>query len=263
MTHDDDLSAFGDAVAEALRQANAENLDRMRDMVRKLLAKAENAATPAAEAEALTDKAFDIMARYGLTKALLDANDPNADVVGDKHIDVPGPYAGDKVFLLQRICEGLGLRIVLTGTNGPTRRVHLFGMGADLERVDILWTLLLVQCTNELAKHTTPRNVTKVAYTKAFIIGYALEIKRRLQEAAQRARDDVPTTSTGPGVDIVLAGRANQVDKRMREVYPRLRNVKSRRSYNQGAGEAGRAAGQRADLGGQRFGRRAAGALSS
>ncbi|MGH3566379.1 MAG: DUF2786 domain-containing protein, partial [Pseudonocardia sp.] len=51
------------------------------DTVRKLLAKAEGAATQA-EAETYTAKAMELMARHGIDSALLAAATPNSDEIG-------------------------------------------------------------------------------------------------------------------------------------------------------------------------------------
>jgi len=54
------------------------------DRVRKLLAKAEDEGCSQAEAEALTAKAAELMARYGIDRALLGALHPETDKPGDR-----------------------------------------------------------------------------------------------------------------------------------------------------------------------------------
>jgi hypothetical protein len=63
------------------------------ERVRKLLAKAEAAGvTPAeAQAQALTAKAAELMAKYGIDRALLAAARPETDKPGDRVIDIPNP----------------------------------------------------------------------------------------------------------------------------------------------------------------------------
>ena len=58
--------------------------DDLLDRVRKLLAKAEDEGCPAAEAEALTAKAAELMARYGIDRALLGALHPETDKPADR-----------------------------------------------------------------------------------------------------------------------------------------------------------------------------------
>src|SRR4051794_35012987 len=67
------------------------SLDVVLDKVRKLLAKAEDPACSPAEAEALTAKATELIAKYGVDQALLAARDPARDSVVDRMIEVPSP----------------------------------------------------------------------------------------------------------------------------------------------------------------------------
>src|ERR1700735_1225088 len=62
------------------------------ERVRKLLAKAEAEGVTVAEAEALTAKAAELMARYGIDRALLAATRPETDRPADRVIDVPNPW---------------------------------------------------------------------------------------------------------------------------------------------------------------------------
>src|ERR1035437_7569358 len=61
------------------------------ERVRKLLAKAESAGTTPPEAEALTAKAAELMAKYGIDRALLAAARPETDQPGDRVIGIPNP----------------------------------------------------------------------------------------------------------------------------------------------------------------------------
>jgi len=70
------------------------------DRVRKLLAKAENEAVTPPEAEALTAKAAELMARYGIDRARLAATQPDTDKPGNRVIDVDNPWAAVKAHLL-------------------------------------------------------------------------------------------------------------------------------------------------------------------
>jgi hypothetical protein len=122
------------------------------DKVRKLLAKAEDPACTAEEAAAFTDKAAELIAKYGVDRALLAARDPASDSVGDRIVAVAPPYALDKVGLLVAVASALRCRSVRrTGEGHRGFSVHLFGYGSDLERVELLFTSLLVQPAYGLA----------------------------------------------------------------------------------------------------------------
>ena len=74
------------------------------DTVRKLLAKADGAATPA-EAEVYTAKAVELMARHGIDEALLGAAAPYRDEVATCRIPVADPYSAGKARLLATCTE--------------------------------------------------------------------------------------------------------------------------------------------------------------
>ena len=113
------------------------------DRVRKLLAKAEDEGCTPAEAEALTAKAAELMARYGIDRALLGALHPETDRPADRVFDLANPWGDVKGTCWRRSRSALRCQCVQTGRPGP--RLHVFGYASDLERADILFTSLLVQ----------------------------------------------------------------------------------------------------------------------
>jgi hypothetical protein len=122
--------------------------DTMLDKVRKLLAKAEDPGCTPAEAAALNDKAAELIAKYGVDRALLAASTPGVDPVGDRTISIYPPYALDKASLLGVVAHALrcrSVRIKQRTSVGNTYGMHLFGCQSDLERTELLYTSLLVQ----------------------------------------------------------------------------------------------------------------------
>src|SRR2546423_11457106 len=81
--------------------------------VRKLLAKAENEACTQAEAEAFTAKAAELIAKYGIDRALLADTQPDTDRIGDRVIVLDAPYARDKAGLLHTVATALRCKTVL------------------------------------------------------------------------------------------------------------------------------------------------------
>lgn len=245
--------------------------DRMLERVRRLLAKAEGATTEA-ERDAYNSKAAELIARYGIEEALLDAGQATRAMPGDRVVGLDAPYARDKGSLLAAIAVPLGVRAVMR-KGEPARptalSMHLFGMTSDLERVDLLYTSLLVQAAHGLAI-ARPRDSYEsvAAYRRSWMIGFAYSIQQRLvaAEAAARANAEAGTTppgsqrASGPSVSLVLADRAALVDHAMAEAYPRLRTAATRTLSGSGSAE-GAAAGKRADLGGKRVSGRSRRAL--
>ena len=66
--------------------------DKLLDRVRKLLAKAEDESVTPPEAQALTAKAAELMARYGIDRAMLAAARPETDAPASRLIDVDNPW---------------------------------------------------------------------------------------------------------------------------------------------------------------------------
>jgi hypothetical protein len=218
--------------------------DAMLSKVRKLLAKAEDPACTVAEAEAFTAKAADLIARYGVDRALLAARDPASDPVGDRVIELVAPYALDKAGLLAAVAGALRCRSVRR-RDGSGFAMHLFGFASDLERVEILFTSLLVQAAHGLAGAPVPAGDHPAAFRRSWLAGFATAIGERLRRAESVAASD----PSAPSVALVLADRSTHVERRLAEFYPRLRTAGARRLAGSGLSQ-GVAAGRRADLGG-------------
>jgi hypothetical protein len=210
--------------------------------VRKLLAKAEDPACTPAEAEAFTAKATELIAKYGVDQALLAESDPARDPVGDRVVTLDPPYALDKAGLLAAVAVPLRCRVVRRTRDGV--RLHLFGHAADLERVELLFTSLLVQAAHGLAAVPVPAYEHPAAFRRSWLAGFAHAIGSRLTEAEKHAAE------AEPGAELVLVRRSDLVDQRMAEAYPKLRTAARRRLAGSGL-EQGYAAGHAADLGGR------------
>lgn len=224
------------------------------DTIRKLLAKAEGAATPA-EAEAYTEKAVQLMARHGIDEAVAGAARPGHEAIGSARIEMDDPYSAGKARLLGWVASPFGCRCVLHGAyGGRVAAVTVFGHTSDRGRVELLYTSLLLQATSQLVRLRPPDPAESVAaYRRSWLHGFAAEVHRRLtaaQEAAQEAaaREHAGPGTGGPSVALVLADRHERVDRAYAEAFPRL--GRPRRSVLSGSGlGAGVRAGSRADLG--------------
>ena len=218
--------------------------EAMLSKVRKLLAQAEDPACTPAESAAFTAKATELIARYGVDRALLAARDPATDPVGDRVVDVVAPYARDKVGLLAAVADPLRCRCVRR-RQGAGFAMHLFGFASDLERVELLFTSLLVQAAHGLAGTPVPAGAHPAAFRRTWLAGFAHVVADRLWAAEAGA----VVESGAPSVALVLADRSDRVQRRIAEVYPRLRAAAPRRLAGSGFG-SGAEAGRRADLGG-------------
>ena len=236
------------------------------DRVRKLLAKAEDEGCTPAEAEALTAKAADLMARYGIDRALLGALRPETDSVGDRVFDLDNPWAAVKAHLLAGLATALRCQCILLNRREPGSRVHVFGYLSDLERVDILFTSLLVQMARALAAQQVPAyGGGAKAWRRSWMLGYASAVVARVRTAEEAAVASATASEGtgaggGPSAELVLADRTLTVRRQAEHAYPRTR--RTRVTYIGNGYADGYREGQKADIGGAKLRSRPAGALS-
>lgn len=220
------------------------------DRVRKLLAKAEDPGCTPAEAEALNLKAAELVAKYGIDAAMLAASGQVKDTVGQRIIEIRAPYARSKVTLLANIVVMLRGRIITTQTSNVTM-AHIFGFTADLDRIELLYTSLLVQAQYGLIKQRPPHAWESIgAYRRSWFHGFSIAVGTRL-EATERSAQTEHEASTGTSTALVLADRSALVNAAVSETFPSVRDGRPRKLQGSGR-QAGYQAGMQADLGGQR-----------
>ncbi len=228
------------------------------DTIRKLLAKADGAATPE-EAQTYTEKAVAMMARHGIDEALLAASlDPGApgrDEIGTCHIPMADPYSAGKARLLAWTASALRCRAVLHESGGGrVSGVTVLGFGSDRARVELLYTSLLLQAGTQLvALRPAWAGESVAAYRRSWLHGFAVRVHQRLLNAEAAALADTPprpspSAPEGQSVALVLADRTDRVERAYAETFPLL--GRPRRASLSGSGyAAGDRAGTRADLG--------------
>ncbi|MFE6364165.1 DUF2786 domain-containing protein [Streptomyces sp. NPDC057806] len=211
---------------------------RMLTRIRALLAKAEGTGFPE-EAEALTAKAQELMARHSVDEALLAARAPAPDAPGACRIGVEPPYEQAKAVLLDAVADANHCRAVWNDAVGFSTVV---GFEADLEVVELLYTSLLVQAQTamtkaEAAQRAGGRKRTKT-FRQSFLAAYAHRIGTRLARAAE--------TQVSDDLLPVLASREVAVTTRLDQMFPRtttsrLRGVTDAAGWTEGAEAADQA----------------------
>src|ERR1035438_3083416 len=222
--------------------------------VRKLLAKAEAAGVTPAEAEAFTAKAAELMARYGIDRALLAATRPETDQPGDRVIDIPNPWARVQAHLLCGLASAMRCQCVVLPTSGPGSRIHVFGYVSDIERADVLYTSLLVQMWQGMAGADVPAwTRSPRAWRRSWLLGFATAVVSRVRAAEQQAaaQATAPAAEPGPSAALVLADRRQVVRRAIEQAFPLTR--KTRLTYSGSGYGTGYAKGQQADLGAPRL----------
>jgi hypothetical protein len=223
---------------------------KLLDRVRKLLAKAEAEGVTPPEAEALTAKAAELMARYGIDRARLGAHSQQ-DRPGNRIIDIDNPWAQVRAHLLAGLAGAMNCQCVLLSTSKPGARIHVFGYASDLERADIMYTSLLLQMASALRKTAVPIGVRSVrAWRRSFLLGFVTAVILRVKSAEERARGVAKTEDygkDGPSTALVLADRAVVIRTQLQQAYPTTR--RTRITYSGRGYSSGYAQGQRADIG--------------
>lgn len=221
--------------------------------IRALLAKAEST-TYAEEAEALTAKAQELMTRYAIDEAMLAKASGDRSKIIRKSIKVYAPYSEAKSSLLFAISRANDCQAVYYGSP-KLRIVDIVGYESDIEFTETLFTSLLVQQAKELGRAIRHKasHVHGKTFTNSFMLGYASEVQRRLQESKRAATASYEAT-TGTSTALVLRDKKQEVDREYNRLFPNTRTKTNNSSINGGAYGAGREAGARASFGGQSVG---------
>jgi len=220
------------------------------DRIRKLLAQAEDAAVTPAEAEAFTAKAAELMARYGIDRALLAATRPETDQPADRVITIPNPWAAIHAHLLCGIAAAMRCKCILPGT-GHAARVHVFGYASDIERAELLYTSLLIQLHHALVATRPPEWTTSVrAWRRSWMLGFCTAVIARVRAAEQHAAQHATAGDEATGghrAEVLLASREQVIAARAAAVYPVTRTART--TYTGTGYRDGYAKGNQADIG--------------
>jgi hypothetical protein len=236
--------------------------ERMLSRIRALLAKAESTEF-AEEAEALSARAQELMAKYSIDHALLAARAGEKEIASGRRIAVDNPYESPKTTLLNVIAEANRCRAIWARDVGL---VTVVGFPPDLDAVELLFTSLLVQADTAMLRAGGKRDEVGRSRTRAFrqsfLVSYAIRIGERLAEAtthaehAAMAEQEAGAAAEGAaapatGTDLVpfLAARREAVDDTVDELFGgRLTRGRSARVTDAEGWASGRAAADMASL---------------
>lgn len=206
--------APGEPLAGPGRQDAEDN--RALERVRALLAKAESTTFPE-EAEALSAKAQELMAKYSIDRAAAAgaAGPHSCDEVPEAvRLAVDDPYAMAKALLLQHVAKANRCESVWDKGFGYAT---VFGYLDDLNSVEMLYTSLLVQADSAMVsygKRSSPE-ARKPGFRKSFLIGYASRIGSRLEEIKSGAE-----AAAGSSLLPVLRNRDKAVKEACEQAIP-------------------------------------------
>jgi len=249
--------------AAGTRTVGPQPTDTLLARVRKLLAKAEAVGVTPAEAQALTAKAAELMAKYGIDRALLAAERPETDHPADRVLDIDNPWARVQAHMLCGVASAMRCQCVVLPRVEAGARIHVFGFASDIERADVLYTSLLVQMWQGLVAAQVPSwSRSPRAWRRSWLLGFATAVVSRVREAEHNAACAATSSAAASGskATLVLADRRQVIRRNIEQAYPLTR--KTRLTYSGNGYGAGYAEGQKADIGSTRLRAGAARALS-
>jgi hypothetical protein len=229
---------------------------RLLGKIRALLAKAESTEF-AEEAEALSARAQELMAKYVIDHALLAAETGCTEEPGGRRIAVDNPYEAPKASLLQTVAQANRCRVVWSKELGL---VTVIGFLADLDAVELLFTSLLVQANSAMLRAGAKRDAYGRSRTRtfrqSFLVSYAIRIGERLSEATghaeqQAAAEQAAANGGGGGKDLVpfLAARHQAVDDAVDAMFgDTLTTSRATRATDAEGWQSGRVAADMASL---------------
>lgn len=218
---------------------------RVLERVRGLLAKAESSTFPH-EAEALTSKAQELMARHSIDLAMVDRVGAAHDAIA-RTVRLDRPYVSAKAVLLGKVARANRCR---SAWDPHTEVATIVGHEADVDATELLFTSLLVQASVAMAAEGSRvdhvgRSRTK-SFRRSFLLAFAVRIGQRLAEASRRAEAD-GAVDYGEDLLPVLASRDAEVEQAFQKVFPHLERSRIAASNAHGW-RAGTAAADRARL---------------
>lgn len=224
------------------------------EQIQKLLLKAQT--TTPEEAELLTAKAEELMLKYGIDRALL-----NARSTGDKEriqklkIPLQGIYATAYMDMMYSVAMAFGtVRAYYTSWKKTDVDFTIIGFESDVSQLQVLLASLQLQVV--VALNTWTKSVNMSTYTpmekfkarRTFVRAFGSGAATRIAKARVTAVKDAEATT--PGTELVLRDRLQAIDDFMNVNVGKLKKSRSREKHGgYDASTAGYAAGKNANTG--------------
>jgi hypothetical protein len=209
------------------------------------------------ERESFQDKAFDLIEKFGIDQALLNAKAEIKQKPTHMTFTITGAQARYRVVAFNSIAKALHCRSVNTNYGSSYYRniheVEVFGFESDLNILVMLWTSLQLQGFQEVKQikgevevvfaglGTVKKKVSTKAKRNSFWVGFGYKLMHRIEEAEKRV-------ATEPGTDLVLYNRDQEVEDAKNAAYPDLKKGKDFEIASKAGFAAGLEAGERANI---------------
>jgi hypothetical protein len=251
-------------MTETLGWSEAEATEK----IAKLRRLAENGACTEEERNTLHTKIGELMAKYSIKHAQIDAKrmamGQNAgEEITRITVNFKGIYAQAYMLMAHEVAMAVGnMKGIRTIKNSKKSDIDytLVGFESDVEQTRLLLVSMQLQAAvamdrwwqaNWATAHMTP--MQKFKERREFIIGFGRGAGSRITEARARAVREAETAE--PGTALVLVKRSELVDRKYSELYPGARTANTRMQAGTGSGRrAGYEAGRSADTGEKKVG---------
>lgn len=223
----------------------------MEDKIRKLLTKAEGAATPE-EAEIYHQKAMELAAKFGIDAAVLAAQEGSTEEVIAHRIVMEGAFRYEQSMLAHNLSLSMSCKVVNTYARRGREPLMFTVVGhkSDVERLVMIWSSLNLQMLGQARRQRPDEwdrkfmGVSVQAHRKSWMWGFICGAKAKIEAAFEKASQE----ATGTGAELVLVSRKDRVDQAYASMFPKA-TVSSSRKVGQTGYSQGYEAGQRADIG--------------
>ncbi|QOH59907.1 DUF2786 domain-containing protein [Rhodococcus rhodochrous] len=232
--------------------------------IKALLAKADSVeGTP--EADTFRDKAFELLAKYGIDESMTRTAGGDGPIPGDTMRAATFSYPEDmygyeKMLLVHRVGQALHCSAVQLRNENT---IQLFGLARHMERAKFLIDLLMPQMINSASKARPANPFERLdlqaakrdlqSHRAEYMVGFADTVHERIKESERRAAGDYDREQGGTGAAVQLASDFDRARRAMQKKYPNLVSARGKRYGGEGY-SAGRAAGNAADIGNTRVG---------
>lgn len=188
------------------------------DLIAKLLAKAES--TTPEEAEALTEHAERLMAKYLIDQAVIDARrakeGKSHEKVIEKRRDYKGNFAGEMFNIGRHVAWGMGSVKTMQSTSKGFFHLYLVGFESDVQQAEVLIDSLEVQAMvavrdwwkKNKADYAHMSGYNQEKARRAFVNGFGEGAGTRIFNSRKVLIEEAST-----GTELVLVDRTKQVDE--------------------------------------------------
>lgn len=237
---------------------------KIKEKVAKLLAQSNDEGVTEQEAQTFAAKAAELMARHGLTEAVLrEEKGEKAETVQRWDFEVSGQgwHGKARAHLVYSVAEAYGCSVCTIGNkmDGKDRRVAIVGTRTMITALKLLLPAILVQAERhgmaERKAHmaevggnfdsAASRNIESRTFYRSYLTGYGAGVAEKLAEGRRAMTDEVK----GQPGELVLVSEQDRIAARFEQLFPNLKTGRADKVSVEGLA-AGKRDGRNADTGG-------------